>query len=67
MKTKLSRLQQSYKGKMKEATSYLARAKELHDELEAIYVPAMNFSIVEQMQLRIVEEMKELAAMVSTQ
>ncbi len=64
---KIKPIAASYKGKMKEATSYLARAKELHDELEAIYVPAMDFSIVEQIQLRIVEEMKELAALVSTQ
>jgi nucleoside-triphosphatase THEP1 len=32
-----------YKGKMQEAISYLAKAKAYHDELEAIYRPAMNF------------------------
>jgi hypothetical protein len=50
----------SYKSKMKEAISYLARAKDLHDKLEAIYVPAMDFSLVEHIQNRIAEEIREL-------
>lgn len=51
----------NYKAKMKEAISYLAEAKKLHDELEAIYVPAMDFSIVENIQSFIAEEIRELA------
>lgn len=53
-------IQESYKNKMKEAISYLARAKELHDQLETIYVPAMDFAIVEHIQARISEEIREL-------
>ncbi|WP_318506632.1 PRK06851 family protein [Bacillus sp. T3] len=32
-----------YKAKMEEAISYLAQAKAFHDELEAVYRPAMDF------------------------
>jgi Cdc6-like AAA superfamily ATPase len=56
----LKPIQESYKGKMKEAISYLARAKELHDQLESIYVPAMDFAVVEHIQARISEEISEL-------
>ena len=51
----------NYKNKMIEATSYLAKAKELHDELEEIYIAAMDFSVVEQIQSNIAEEIRELA------
>lgn len=43
----ISEIQERYLAKMKEATSYLAKAKELHDQLENIYVEAMNFSVMD--------------------
>lgn len=57
---KIKPIAESYKGKMKEAISYLARAKELHDHLEGIYVPAMNFAVVDHIQEKISEEIREL-------
>ncbi|WP_066072915.1 PRK06851 family protein [Neobacillus soli] len=57
----ISKIAAKYKSKMTEATSYLAKAKSLHDELEAIYVAAMDFSVVDRIQARIAEEIKELA------
>ncbi len=59
---KIKPIAASYKNKMKEATSYLARAKELHDQLEAIYVSAMDFSIVENIQSKIAEEISEFVS-----
>ncbi|MDQ6595252.1 hypothetical protein E2K98_03270 [Bacillus salipaludis] len=49
-----------YKTKMTEATSYLAKAKDLHDELEEIYVSAMDFTVVEKIQSEIREKINEL-------
>nr|WP_249365394.1 PRK06851 family protein [Cytobacillus citreus] len=43
----IKEVSQQYKGKMKESISYLAHAKTLRDELEAIYIHAMDFSIVD--------------------
>ncbi|MBL4953220.1 PRK06851 family protein [Neobacillus sp. YIM B02564] len=57
----ISKISAQYKRKMAEATSYLAKAKELHDELEAIYVAAMDFSVVEQIQRKIEAEIEEIA------
>lgn len=57
----IERIQTRYKNKMTEATSYLARAKTLHDDLESIYVAAMDFSIVNQIQESISEEIRDLA------
>ncbi|MCM3567115.1 PRK06851 family protein [Neobacillus mesonae] len=57
----ISNISTKYKKKMEEATSYLAKAKELHDELEAIYVAAMDFSVVTKIQNKIEEEINELA------
>lgn len=59
---KIAPIAAGYKAKMKEAISYLAKAKEHHDELETIYVSAMDFSIVEGIQNKIAEEIRELAA-----
>jgi hypothetical protein len=42
----ISEISGRYSAKMKEGTAYLARAKELHDELEKYYVEAMNFDVV---------------------
>jgi hypothetical protein len=50
-----------YKGKMQEAISYLATAKSLHDELEEIYVGAMDFEVVNGIQEKISAEIGRLA------
>lgn len=50
-----------YSAKMKEATSYLAQAKNLHDELEKIYVPAMDFNKVEEIQTNILAKINQMA------
>lgn len=51
---------EKYKSKMSEATTYLAKAKELHDELEAIYITAMDFSVVDNIQSKIAEQIREM-------
>jgi Cdc6-like AAA superfamily ATPase len=58
----IERISTKYKNKMTEATSYLARAKTLHDDLEAIYISAMDFSVVNEIQERISEEIRDLAS-----
>lgn len=50
-----------YREKMKEATSYLAMAKTLREELEAIYVENMDFSVVDGIRDKIAEQISEIA------
>ncbi|WP_274364858.1 PRK06851 family protein [Paenibacillus thermotolerans] len=57
---RLAGIQEKYSGKMKESISYLAEAKSFHDELEQIYVQAMDFSVVDRMKARIVGELEDL-------
>ncbi|WP_042354462.1 PRK06851 family protein [Bacillus rubiinfantis] len=57
----ISKISDNYKTKMAEATSYLAKAKQLRDQLEAIYIAAMDFTIVEQIQSGIMKEIREMA------
>jgi hypothetical protein len=57
----ISKISAKYRNKMNEATSWLAKAKELHDELEEIYVSAMNFEIVDKIHANIAEEINLLA------
>jgi hypothetical protein len=52
-----------YKAKMKASTGHLAEAKALHDELEAIYVSAMDFRVVDRMKEQIRQELEALAAL----
>jgi len=56
----IERTTKSYKDKMKEAISYLADVKVLRDQLEAIYIEAMDFSKVDQIQKEILEEIKSI-------
>jgi energy-coupling factor transporter ATP-binding protein EcfA2 len=51
-----------YSAKMKEAISYLANAKSLHDELEDIYVGAMDFRVVDGIQEKIQAEIERIAS-----
>ncbi|WP_407408123.1 PRK06851 family protein [Peribacillus sp.] len=48
-----------YREKMNEATACLAKAKEQHDELETIYVKAMDFTAVDDMMKDIQEQIGE--------
>ncbi|RIW29093.1 hypothetical protein D3H55_19775 [Bacillus salacetis] len=57
----IKEISKNYAGKMKEATSCLARAKSLHDELEAYYISAMNFDIVGELKDKIQSELEQLA------
>ncbi|WP_423800177.1 PRK06851 family protein [Neobacillus sp. SAB-20_R2A] len=57
----ISKISTKYRNKMTEATSYLAKAKVLHDELEAIYISAMDFTVVEKIQNNIAAEINALA------
>jgi hypothetical protein len=50
-----------YAEKMKEATAYLAKAKALHDDLEAYYISAMNFGAVEELKNNIQAELAALS------
>jgi Cdc6-like AAA superfamily ATPase len=57
----IDRIAAVYKSKMTEATSYLAKAKKLHDELEEIYISAMDFSVVDNIHGKIGEQIREMA------
>jgi hypothetical protein len=46
---------------MKEATSSLAKAKALHDDLETIYVAAINFNTVDKIREDIQTEINTIA------
>ncbi|GHH98006.1 PRK06851 family protein [Neobacillus kokaensis] len=56
----ISKISAKYKNKMAEATEYLAGAKQLRDELEAIYIAAMDFNVVTEIQNKIEEEINEM-------
>jgi Cdc6-like AAA superfamily ATPase len=51
-----------YKAKMNEAIASLAHAKELRDQLEAIYIEAMDFAKVEEITGQIKKEFESLSA-----
>lgn len=57
----IEEISKRYKGKMQEAISYLANAKSLHDDLEDIYVNAMDFGKVEEIQQKIQAEIEKMA------
>lgn len=56
----LEDIKNRYSTKMKEATSYLAEAKALHDELEKYYIEAMDFNKVEEIKESILKEIESL-------
>lgn len=62
----LQEIKQRYSEKMKEAISYLAKAKDLHDNLECIYINAMDFSKVTEIKQGILAEIDRLAQSVSS-
>ncbi|WP_368505748.1 PRK06851 family protein [Alkalihalophilus sp. As8PL] len=55
----IARTTKSYKDKMKEAITYLANAKMLRDQLEAIYIKAMDFNKVDQIKEDILRELNQ--------
>ncbi|MDG5472808.1 PRK06851 family protein [Jeotgalibacillus sp. ET6] len=57
----IQEIRKRYTDKMKEGTASLKRAKYLHDELESIYIQAMNFEQVEKIQQSIHEQICEIA------
>ncbi|UFJ42384.1 PRK06851 family protein [Brevibacillus humidisoli] len=59
--SELAEIKRRYTAKMNEATSCLAEAKAFHDTLERIYVPTVDFSIVDQYKKQIEAEMERLS------
>lgn len=58
---KIELFSNQYKEKMKEAISYLAQSKSLRDELEKIYIEAMDFSVVNSLKEKINIEIEKLS------
>ncbi|WP_028549048.1 PRK06851 family protein [Paenibacillus sp. UNC451MF] len=59
----LSEIKQRYTTQMKQSTQHLAEAKSLHDELEQIYVQAMDFRVVDRIRERILQEITSLTVL----
>lgn len=57
----LADVSRKYSSKMKEAISYLAGVKSLRDELEAIYIEAMNFEMVDKIRDDIQHQIEQIA------
>lgn len=58
---RIAEISKQYRAKMNEAISYLSKAKALHDDLEAIYIDAMDFEVVNQIKDKIKEEILQIA------
>ncbi|KIL52760.1 PRK06851 family protein [Jeotgalibacillus campisalis] len=58
---KIQDIRKRYSEKMNEGTACLKKAKYLHDELESIYIQAMNFEKVEKIQQSIQDQICEIA------
>jgi hypothetical protein len=50
-----------YKQRMKDGITYLKEAKALHDQLEAIYIPAVDFAVIDEIYSTIYNEIEKLA------
>ncbi|TDL33025.1 hypothetical protein E2R51_10210 [Jeotgalibacillus sp. S-D1] len=57
----IKEIRDRYNAKMNEGTACLKKAKHLHDELESIYIQAMDFKRVEQIQQAIHTQIEEIA------
>jgi hypothetical protein len=57
----LNQIALQYSSKVKDATSYIAEAKALHDELEVFYISSMDFNKIENIQSEISAEISNLA------
>lgn len=51
---------EQYQSGMKDGISYLSQEKQLHDELEEIYVASMDFSVIDDIREEIIEKMRRL-------
>ena len=58
---RFKRFDLSIETKMGEATAYLAKAKSWHDDLEAIYTEAMDFSIIDKHKEMILNEIQRIS------
>ncbi|WP_017754419.1 PRK06851 family protein [Calidifontibacillus oryziterrae] len=56
----INEIKSRYSEKMKEGISHLAQAKELHDKLEAIYIAAMDFTVVDKIRSNIEEKISKI-------
>lgn len=54
-----------YSAKMKESIGHLAHAKSLQDQLKQIYIPAVDFRIVDRIREEIEQEISDIAAKVN--
>jgi len=57
----LEDIKQKYSLNIKEGTSYLAKTKALHDELESFYIQAMDFTKIDQIRDEINAEIGRIA------
>lgn len=60
-RTDIEHVAKRYRRKMDEATAHLAKAKKRHDELEALYVKAMDFTKVKEIEDSLVGIIQEMA------
>lgn len=58
---RIAEIAKQYRSKMDEAILFLAKAKALHDKLEAIYLEAMDFEVVNAIKDKIKEEINQLS------
>jgi len=56
----IKEIREQYRGKMEDGTSCLAKAKAYHDQLEELYVSAMDFNVVDRLKNVIRTEIAEL-------
>ncbi|MFC5713195.1 PRK06851 family protein [Thalassorhabdus alkalitolerans] len=56
----IKQIENKYKENMKLGTFYLQQAKKIHDQLEKVYIKAMDFKIIDQITMEIEEEIKNI-------
>jgi predicted signal transduction protein with EAL and GGDEF domain len=56
----LTDLENRYRSHMNQGTKHLAQAKSLHDELEKYYISAMDFSKVNDITNKLIEDISNL-------
>ncbi|MEC2055308.1 PRK06851 family protein [Peribacillus psychrosaccharolyticus] len=57
----IKEISERYRAKMTSATNYLSQAKELHDKLEEIYIAAMDFEQINEIQKTLEDKMNQIA------
>ncbi|WP_108668784.1 PRK06851 family protein [Peribacillus acanthi] len=56
----LNSISTAYKNKMLEATAHLRQAKSIHDEIEKIYLSAIDFTVVDEIYNELLQEIEQL-------